>query len=76
MKTIFVATASYRDTECQWTVKNLYEQAKHPERIYTGVVWQIVENEDGDCFVERPKCPWLVYEVVLDASSSDRKSVV
>lgn len=66
MKTIFVAIASYRDTECQWTIKSMYDQAKHPERIYTGVLWQVTE-EDADCFIERPAYPSQVLEVVVDA---------
>ncbi len=56
--TIFVQIASYRDSECQWTVKDLFEKAAHPERIFVGIMWQYDEEEDKDCFVEpspRPK---------------------
>ena len=47
---IFVAIASYRDTECQWTVKDLFEKATYPDRIFVGICWQFVPGEDDDCF--------------------------
>lgn len=47
---IFVAIASYRDTECQWTVKDLFEKATCPDRIFVGICWQFVPGEDDDCF--------------------------
>lgn len=49
---IFVNIASYRDTECQWTLKDMFAKARHPERIFAGVVWQFVPDEDQACFVE------------------------
>ena len=54
---IFVQIPSDRDTECQWTIKDLFEKAKHPERIFVGVCWQFVPEEDQDCFkvVTRPE---------------------
>ena len=54
---IFVQIPSYRDTECQWTIKDLFEKARHPERIFVGVCWQFVPEEDQDCFkvVTRPE---------------------
>lgn len=48
---IFVQIPSYRDPDCQWTIKDLFEQATRPERIFVGVLWQIVPEEDQDCFV-------------------------
>jgi hypothetical protein len=48
---IFVNIASYRDTECQWTVRDLFLKARHPERIFVGICWQFVPGEDGDCFL-------------------------
>ena len=53
---IFVNIASYRDPECQWTIKDLYEKAKYPDRINIGVCWQFDEKEDQHCFqvVTRP----------------------
>lgn len=54
---IFVNIASYRDPECQWTVKDLYEKARYPDRIYVGICWQFDEKEDQHCFeiVTRPE---------------------
>lgn len=53
---IFVNIASYRDPECQWTVKDLFEKAAHPERVFVGICWQFDEKEDKHCFevVTRP----------------------
>src|SRR4051812_21937399 len=47
---IFVNIASYRDTECQWTVKDLFDKARDPERVFVGLCWQFVPEEDQDCF--------------------------
>ena len=47
---IFVQIASYRDPECQWTLKDMFEKAANPNRIFAGVVWQYVPEEDDYCF--------------------------
>lgn len=47
---IFVNIASYRDTECQWTVKDLFDKAADPDRVFVGICWQFVPGEDDDCF--------------------------
>lgn len=47
---IFVNIASYRDPECQWTVKDLFEKASDPDRIFVGICWQFDEEEDQACF--------------------------
>jgi len=47
---IFVCIASYRDPECQWTVKDMFEKASHPERISAGICWQYDPKEDEECF--------------------------
>lgn len=52
MERIFVAIASYRDPECQWTVKDLFEAAEHPERVHVGICWQSDPVEDAACFQE------------------------
>jgi len=55
---IFVNIASYRDPDCQWTVKDMFEKAAHPERVFAGICWQYVKGEDDFCFKEpypRPK---------------------
>ena len=46
---IFVQIASYRDPDLQWTVKDMFEKAKHPDRIFAGICFQIVREEDADC---------------------------
>lgn len=48
---IFVQIASYRDPECQWTVRDLFEKAAHPERISVGICWQFDPQEDAYCFM-------------------------
>lgn len=47
---IFVNIASYRDPECQWTVKDLFEKANNPDRIFVGICWQFDPEHDEDCF--------------------------
>ena len=49
---IFVAMPSYRDPECQHTVKNLFEKAAYPERIFVGICWQYDKKtgQDERCF--------------------------
>ena len=53
---IFVHTPAYRDRECQWTMRDMFEKAAHPERVFAGICWQIKPDEDDDCFqiVTRP----------------------
>src|SRR5207253_10520497 len=47
---IFVQIACYRDPECQWTLKDLFEKASNPDRVFAWVVWQYVPEEDGHSF--------------------------
>src|SRR3989338_5532216 len=49
LPTIFVSIASYRDNRCQNTITELYKKAKHPERIYVGIVQQNNAAIDKDC---------------------------
>lgn len=49
-KTIFVLIASYRDPECQHTVRDLFEKAAHADRIHVGICWQYDPDEDAHCF--------------------------
>jgi len=67
---IFVQIASYRDPDCQWTVKDLFEKAAHPERIFAGIAWQFVEAEDGACFRETYPYPDQVRVLASDARLS------
>lgn len=49
--TVFVSIASYRDPDCQNTVRDLFAKAAHPDRVFVGICWQFVPDEDSDCFV-------------------------
>lgn len=49
---IFVALPVYRDPECQWTVRDLFRKAAHPERIFVGICWQHLDGDvDRHCFM-------------------------
>jgi hypothetical protein len=48
---IFVSIACYRDSECQWTLKDLYQKARQPLQVHVGVCWQVDRDEDRDCFL-------------------------
>eukprot|EP00879_Flechtneria_rotunda_P018527 GHRR01019440.1.p1 GENE.GHRR01019440.1~~GHRR01019440.1.p1 ORF type:complete len:449 (+),score=168.94 GHRR01019440.1:347-1693(+) len=45
---IFVSIAAFRDPECQWTLRDLFVNATHPERVFVGVVWQIDPVADSE----------------------------
>lgn len=47
--TIFVAIANYRDSETPHTLRDLFAQAAHPERVFVGVFSQVVPGTDDDC---------------------------
>lgn len=67
-KRIFVLMPSYRDPECQWTVKDLFEKAKYPERIFVGICWQydMQNGEDAECFRISPPLPQNVRVIEFD----------
>lgn len=67
--TIFVSIASYRDPDCQNTVRDLFEKASHPDRVFIGVCWQYVPVEDDDCFVLETR-PEQVRTLRVHASQS------
>ena len=48
--TIFVSIVSYRDPQCSETIRDLFERAALPQRIFVGVVLQNHPTEDADCF--------------------------
>lgn len=73
MQTIFVQISSYRDRECQWTVKDLFAKATNPERVFVGICWQFVPEEDQDCFVEPYPYPQQVR--VADFHARDAKGL-
>jgi [Skp1-protein]-hydroxyproline N-acetylglucosaminyltransferase len=45
-KSIFVSLGTYRDPYCPMTLKSLYSQAEHPERLFVGLLQQ-------NCFEEK-----------------------
>eukprot|EP01083_Nonionella_stella_P018887 52530_1 len=47
--TIFVAIAAYRDPECRNTVLQVFEHARHPNRLHIGIFTQNDVNVDDDC---------------------------
>jgi hypothetical protein len=67
---IFVHIACYRDPECQWTVKDLFATATHPERVFVGILWQSIEAEDAHCFVEPSPRPAQMRVRHVDARES------
>lgn len=46
---IFVSIANYRDSETPHTLRDLFAKASRPERIFAGVLSQVVPGEDDDC---------------------------
>jgi Rps23 Pro-64 3,4-dihydroxylase Tpa1-like proline 4-hydroxylase len=67
---IFVQIASYRDPDCQWTVKDMFEKATHPERIFAGICWQFIKGEDDAFFKEPYPRPKQVRVHEMDARES------
>ncbi len=67
--TIFVSIASYRDPDCQNTVRDLFEKAARPERVFIGICWQFVPGEDDDCFTVQTR-PEQVRTIRVHASES------
>jgi hypothetical protein len=45
-ETVFVSIASYRDADCSATIKSLFENAKHPSRVFVGVCEQNAEDSE------------------------------
>lgn len=48
--TIFVSMVCYRDCEGRFTLKDMFQKAKHPGRIFAGIVWQHALEDDPDVF--------------------------
>lgn len=46
MARIFVSIPSYRDPECYWTIKDLFEKAKNPQLISIGLCLQTNPSDD------------------------------
>jgi len=45
IETIFIQIASYRDKELYFTIKNAFENARHPENLFFCVSWQKDDTE-------------------------------
>jgi hypothetical protein len=67
---IFVQIPAYRDPECQWTIKDMFEKAKKPERIFAGICWQFVKGKDDFCFEQPYPRPEQVRVIEIDARES------
>lgn len=62
--TIFVSVAAYRDPECQHTLHSLFSAARHPERVFVGLVWQgDGRDDDARCLGARPLPPRWAQQV-------------
>jgi hypothetical protein len=60
LPTIFVSIASFRDPQCMHTLLWALRQAKHPERVFVGVLQQNNVDMDVDCMsvsLEKPSSP-------------------
>lgn len=47
--TIFVSVASYRDAQCEATLRDLFAKADHPSRVFVGVCEQNSEDPTEKC---------------------------
>ena len=54
---ICVSIASYRDPETPSTLADVYVKARHPERVFAGVLWQVAREIDDECRVLPPGVP-------------------
>lgn len=70
LPTIFVSIASYRDPECQWTVRDVFNKAAHPERVFVGICWQRVLPDDTACFTIPSPRPMQTRVIEYDAMQS------
>ena len=66
---IFVQVVSYRDPECQWTLRDMFRKATNPDRVFAGVVWQYLPGADDHCFVVQSR-PYQVRTRMLEAKYS------
>lgn len=66
---IFVHIASYRDSDTRNTVTDLFAKAKYPERIFVGIVWQLIPGTDDD-LIFIPSHPDQVRTLTFNARDS------
>ena len=48
-ETIFVSVAAYRDADCSQTVRDIFEKADKPERVFVGICEQNTDDAEEDC---------------------------
>jgi hypothetical protein len=63
---IFVSVASYRDDECQQTLKSIFSQADHPFNIIVGVCQQNKESDEQCELGLDPKYKKQVKDISMD----------
>jgi hypothetical protein len=63
--TVFVSVASYRDSECAATVRDLFERADRPDRVFVGVCEQNSREEEGGERCVGPALPPRVRRVSI-----------
>lgn len=56
VKRIFVSVASYRDVSCSATIKDMFEKASAPHRIFVGICEQNSADARESCTL--PDFPW------------------
>ncbi|MBF0098551.1 MAG: hypothetical protein HQM04_13180 [Magnetococcales bacterium] len=67
---IFVSVASYRDSETPWTLRDMFAKARHPERVYAGVLWQVAPEDPPEWCQVPEEWSKQVRGVRVDAGSS------
>eukprot|EP01083_Nonionella_stella_P075706 205892_1 len=74
-ESIFVSVVSYRDIECQWTVKSAFEQASHPEKIHFGICFQYNPDADQNAWsMNSTKILRLLHAYALSGCSIPRRA--
>ena len=71
-ETIFVSVASYRDDDCSTTLKNMFDNARFPERIFAGVCQQNKEGEAKENCVD-PALVWRKNIRLISMPHTDAK---
>ena len=66
---IFVSVASYRDSECPWTLADMFAKAQVPDRVFAGVLWQMAA-EDPEEWCRLPDRPGQIRTIRVDAADS------
>jgi hypothetical protein len=49
---IFVSVVAYRDPECPATIADLFAKARHPEKVFVGLITQCDPEADDECLLE------------------------